>query len=197
MKVWKLLILLVLVIGLTGCGQQQKPEQERLSKPNDQVTTVVDQGENINKVEEVKNMAKNTANKVNLKLEGGVVEMELFPESAPKTVENFLSKAKSGYYEGLTFHRVEDWVAQGGDPLGTGTGGGEIATELSKVPFEIGSLGVARGGNIKISNDSQFFICTKDCSWLTGQYTNFGKVTKGMELVKKIKIGDKILQISD
>lgn len=125
----------------------------------------------------------------------GAITIKLYPESAPLTVNNFVAKAKSDYYKNLTFHRVEDWVVQGGDPEGTGRGGGDMATELSQVPFKIGSVGVARGQDIKISNDSQFFICTQDCSWLTGQYTNFGEVTAGMDVVNKIAIGDKILSV--
>lgn len=133
--------------------------------------------------------------KVILKTSKGEITLKLYPESAPETVKNFLTKSKSKYYNNLTFHRVEDWVVQGGDPDGNGTGGGKMATELSEVPFKEGSLGVARGGDIRISNDSQFFICTKDCAWLTGQYTNFGEVTEGMDVVKKMAIGDKILSL--
>lgn len=125
----------------------------------------------------------------------GQIVLQLFPDLAPKTVANFTAKASSHYYDGLIFHRVEDWVVQGGDPLGNGTGGGKMPTELSKTPFKTGSLGVARGGDIQISNDSQFFICTTDCDWLTGQYTLFGEVTQGMEVVKALAIGDKITSI--
>lgn len=125
----------------------------------------------------------------------GKMTIELYPSETPITVKNFVEKARSGYYNNLTFHRVESWVIQGGDPLGNGTGGGKMPTELSSRPFEIGSVGVARGGDIKVSNDSQFFICTDDCSWLTGQYTNFGKVISGFEVAKKIEIGEKIQAI--
>ena len=126
----------------------------------------------------------------------GEITVKLYPDSAPKTVANFANKAVSKFYEGLTWHRVEDWVIQGGDPLGTGTGGGDMPTELSSVPFKVGSLGVARGGNKAISNDSQFFICTTDCAWLTGEYTNFGEVTKGMDVAKQISVGDKIVKVT-
>lgn len=126
----------------------------------------------------------------------GTIEVELYPNKAAGTVKNFTTKATSGFYKNLTFHRVESWVIQGGDPLGNGTGGDKMPTELSDEPFVEGSLGVARGGDIKVSNDSQFFICTTDCDWLNGQYTNFGKVTKGMDVAKKIAVGDKILSIS-
>ena len=126
----------------------------------------------------------------------GNMVVKLYPQDAPKTVANFISKAESGFYENLTFHRVEDWVIQGGDPDGNGTGGGTMPTELNAVPFKTGSLGVARGGDIKVSNDAQFFICTTDCAWLTGQYTNFGEVIEGMDVAKQIASGDRIISIS-
>lgn len=126
----------------------------------------------------------------------GAFTIALDSQSAPKTVENFVNKAKSNYYNNLTFHRVEDWVVQGGDPDGNGTGGGSMPTELSQTPFVRGSVGVARGGDIQISNDSQFFICTKDCDWLTGAYTLFGQVTEGMDVVDAMQIGDTIKTIS-
>lgn len=132
---------------------------------------------------------------VDLATSKGTLRLKLYGAKAPKTVANFLQKAQNNFYNGLTFHRVEDWVIQGGDPLGNGTGGGSMPTELNQEPFKIGSLGVARGGDINISNDSQFFICTADCSWLTGAYTNFGEVISGMDIAKQIAIGDKIQSI--
>src|SRR5258708_18783386 len=123
----------------------------------------------------------------------GDIVLELYSQDAPNTVKNFITKAENGFYNNLTFHRVEDWVIQGGDPKGNGTGGGSMPTELNSKPFVIGSLGVARGGDIKVSNDAQFFITKTDASWLNNQYTNFGFVTKGMDVVSKIQIGDKIL----
>lgn len=125
----------------------------------------------------------------------GEIQVTLYPQEASKTVENFLFKAAAGFYNELTFHRVEDWVVQGGDPKGNGTGGGQMPTELNNKPFVVGSLGVARGGDIKISNDAQFFITKKDSPHLNNQYTNFGMVVKGMEVVEKIAVGDKILGV--
>lgn len=125
----------------------------------------------------------------------GDIEVAFYLQDAPKTVENFLSKAQSGFYKNLTFHRVEDWVVQGGDPLGNGTGGGNMPVEFNNKPFVVGSLGVASRGDGKVQNDAQFFITKKDSSHLNGQYTNFGMVTKGMDVVEKIAIGDKILGI--
>lgn len=139
--------------------------------------------------------AQSMSDTVKLTTSKGIVELKLYPEEAPKTVANFLAKADEGYYENLTFHRVEDWVVQGGDPEGTGRGGSTMPTELNDHPFRTGSLGVARGMDIKVSNDSQFFICTQDCDWLNGQYTNFGEVIKGMDVVKKIEVGDTITSI--
>src|SRR5690349_17562909 len=108
----------------------------------------------------------------------GDITVQLFATEAAKTVDNFAHKAKSNYYKGLIFHRVEDWVVQGGDPLGNGTGGGPLVTETNEEPFVVGSLGVAgtQGQNGIESNDSQFFIVKQDASWLNHQYTNFGKV---------------------
>ncbi len=137
-----------------------------------------------------------------IKTSKGNIKVILFGKEAQKTVENFINKAKSGYYKNLTFHRVEDWVVQGGDPRGNGTGGGAIQTELNAKPFLVGALGMAASGQMqvgqgaRISNDSQFFITKSEADWLDSQYTNFGMVTQGMEIVNSIKIGDKILGIT-
>jgi len=126
----------------------------------------------------------------------GDIDLTLFGDQAPNTVRNFIIKADTNYYKGLIFHRVENWVIQGGDPNGNGTGGGQMAAEQTTAPFVEGSLGVARGGNPQINNDSQFFITKTDASWLNGQYTNFGIVTSGMDVVDSMQIGDKILGIT-
>jgi peptidyl-prolyl cis-trans isomerase B (cyclophilin B) len=126
----------------------------------------------------------------------GDIKLVLYTDKAPNTVKNFVSKAKSGYYKNLTFHRVEDWVVQGGDPKGDGSGGGSMPVEFNEQPFVIGSLGVASRGDGQVQNDSQFFITKKDASWLNGKYTNFGVVVKGMDVVNKMAIGDKIFGIT-
>jgi len=137
-----------------------------------------------------------------IKTSKGDISVILFGKEAQKTVANFISKSRSNFYKNLSFHRVEDWVIQGGDPTGNGNGGGAIQTELNSKPFIAGSLGMAAssqmqvGQGARISNDSQFFITSKDADWLNGQYTNFGIVTKGMSIVNSIKIGDKILGIT-
>ncbi|HSX09420.1 MAG TPA: peptidylprolyl isomerase [Candidatus Saccharimonadales bacterium] len=127
-----------------------------------------------------------------IKTSKGNINLILFGAQAPNTVRNFILKADTNYYKGLIFHRVEDWVIQGGDPKGDGTGGGQMAAEQTTQPFVTGSLGVARGSNPQINNDSQFFITKSDSSWLNGQYTNFGVVTSGMDVVDSIQIGDTI-----
>jgi cyclophilin family peptidyl-prolyl cis-trans isomerase len=112
------------------------------------------------------------------------------------TIANFESKANAGEFNGRTFHRVEDWVIQGGDPLGTGTGGGNMPSEYNQITFGPGALGVARGGDPAINNDSQFFITKSDASYLDGQYTNWGQVTQGQDVVNQIAIGDTITGMS-
>ncbi len=122
---------------------------------------------------------------------GGEFIIELCPEQAPITCENFLKLAKSGFYNGLTFHRVIDgFMAQGGDPEGTGCGGsdenikGEFAMNgvMNTLSHTRGVVSMARSQNPN-SASSQFFICYGDCTFLDGQYAAFGKVTEGMEVV--------------
>lgn len=126
---------------------------------------------------------------------GGAFTIALRPDQAPNTVANFVAKSREKKYDGLVFHRVEDWVVQGGDPTGTGRGGGTMTTELNALPFKTGAVGVARGPDIRISNDMQWFVVTTDASWLDRQYTNFGQVTTGMEIVKGIRVGEVIKTI--
>ncbi len=131
-----------------------------------------------------------------IKTSKGDIELTLYTKDAPNTVANFVQKAQSGFYNNLIFHRVEDWVIQGGDPLGNGTGGGSMPVEFNNKPFIVGSLGVASRGDGKVQNDAQFFITKKDSQFLNGQYTNFGIVKSGMDVVEKIEIGDRILGIT-
>lgn len=128
--------------------------------------------------------------------EKGEITMVLYGEDAPYTVANFIKKSKDGFYNGLKFHRVEDWVVQGGDPLGTGTGGGNMPVEFNNKPFVIGSLGIASRGDGQVQNDAQFFVTKKDSSFLNGQYTNFGMVTEGMDVIEQLEIGDIITSIA-
>lgn len=131
-----------------------------------------------------------------IKTSKGDIEVEFYTKEAPNTVANFAKKAQTDFYKNLTFHRVEGWVVQGGDPLGNGTGGGNMPVEFNDKPFVVGSLGIASRGDGKVQNDAQFFITKETSSHLNGAYTNFGIVTKGMDVVNKIAIGDKILGVT-
>ncbi|MDP3940754.1 MAG: peptidylprolyl isomerase, partial [bacterium] len=137
-----------------------------------------------------------------IKTNRGTIGVILYNQDAKLAVKNFITKAKSGFYKNLTFHRVEDWVVQGGDPKGNGTGGGAFQSELNGKSFVTGSLGWAASSNMqvgqgaRISNDSQFFIVKSDAPWLDPTYTNFGIVEQGMSIVNSIKIGDKIVEIT-
>jgi peptidyl-prolyl cis-trans isomerase B (cyclophilin B) len=126
---------------------------------------------------------------------GGSFTIEFVPREAPKTVANFVAKAREGRYDGLTFHRVEDWVIQGGDPSGNGTGGGTMPSELNQLPFMAGAVGIARGPDIRVNNAMQFFVVKQDARHLDGQYTNFGRVSRGLDVVRLVRRGDVIKTI--
>lgn len=120
--------------------------------------------------------------------DGREIVIELFPEKAPNTVKNFIYLAKSGFYNGVIFHRViPGFVIQGGDPLGTGEGGPgySIKGEFNDIPFEEGIVGMARAPNPD-SAGSQFFITLGRAKHLDGKYSAFGKVIKGMEVAHQI-----------
>ncbi len=124
----------------------------------------------------------------------GDILMELDPQLAPKTVNNFVSLARNGYYDGLTFHRVvPEFVIQGGDPEGTGRGGPgyQFEDEPVKGDYIEGAVAMANSG--PNTNGSQFFICTVDDRHkLDKKYNLFGFVMKGMSVVKDVQVGDKM-----
>jgi cyclophilin family peptidyl-prolyl cis-trans isomerase len=123
----------------------------------------------------------------------GPIELELHSEDAPKTVENFVKLSRDGFYEGVIFHRViPDFMIQGGDPTGTGTGGPgyQFEDEFNQHPVERGALAMANAG--PNTNGSQFFIVTAEAApWLDGKHTVFGRVTSGMEVVDRISQVDR------
>ena len=118
----------------------------------------------------------------------GAIAVELFDEDAPKTVENFTKLARDGFYDGVIFHRViPDFMIQGGDPTGTGSGGPgyTFEDEFNDRKVVRGALAMANAG--PNTNGSQFFIVTTEAaSWLDGKHTVFGRVTDGMEVVNTI-----------
>ena len=123
----------------------------------------------------------------------GAVAVELFDEDAPKTVDNFLKLARDGFYDGVIFHRViPDFMIQGGDPTGTGSGGPgyTLEDEFNDNKVVRGALAMANAG--PNTNGSQFFIVTADaCPWLDGKHTVFGRVTDGMKVVDEISAVDR------
>ena len=129
---------------------------------------------------------------------GNEIRLEFYPADAPKSVDNFVTLAKKGFYNGLTFHRVvPDFVVQGGCPKGNGTGGPgyTIPAEFNKQKHLRGSLAMARSQHPD-SAGSQFYICYGATPHLDGNYTVFGKVTSGMEHVDRIKQGDRMKSVS-
>jgi peptidyl-prolyl cis-trans isomerase B (cyclophilin B) len=128
---------------------------------------------------------------------GGEIKLDFFPEDAPKTVENFVTLAKKGFYDGLTFHRVEPgFVVQGGDPPGKGMGGPgyKIKAEFNKQKHVRGAVAMARS-NDPDSAGSQFYIVLAPANFLDGKYTVFGIVTSGMDVVDKVRVGDKMKSV--
>ena len=129
---------------------------------------------------------------------GNEIRIEFYPEDAPKTVENFVTLAKKGFYNGLAFHRVvPDFVVQGGCPKGDGTGGPgyQIKAEFNKQKHLRGSVAMARSQHPD-SAGSQFYVCYGATPHLDGNYTVFGKVVSGMEHVDRIKQGDKMKTVA-
>lgn len=125
----------------------------------------------------------------------GPIVIELYPQDAPITVNNFVTLARDGFYDGLTFHRVEPWVIQGGDPEGTGRGGPGYRFEDEPVRGEYlrGIVAMANAG--PNTNGSQFFILKRDTP-LPKQYNLFGKVVSGMDVVDQIQVGDRMTSVT-
>ena len=148
-----------------------------------------------------------TATQATIKTNKGDIVVELYPDKVPLTVTNFLTLAKSGYYDGIKFHRIiEDFMAQVGDPLtkddskqamwGTGGPGYNIADEFdpSLTHSSEGILSMANAG--PNTGGSQFFITYEATPWLDGKHAVFGKVTSGMDVLRQLEIGDQIVTIS-
>jgi peptidyl-prolyl cis-trans isomerase B (cyclophilin B) len=147
---------------------------------------------------------RNTGHYAILDTDRGEIILELYPAEAPKTVANFEKLCKDGFYNKLTFHRVEPgFVVQGGDPAGNGTGGPgyELPAEISPTEKHVrGTVAMARRGDQvnpeRKSSGSQFYICLAPAPFLDSQYTVFGGVVEGMSAVDKIKVGDHIKKVT-
>ena len=174
------LIALILILSSSCTGSWQETSQEPAAESNPFASTVSTEG----------------AIKIQINVTGyGLIEAELYPKVAPETVGSFTKLISEGFYDGLTFHRVmNDFMIQGGDPLGTGFGnsGTNITGEFANNSFPNGLshtrgvLSMARGGTDMNSASSQFFIVQQDATFLDGDYAAFGLVTKGMEIVDSI-----------
>lgn len=203
-KIFFIMSLLFVAAVIAGCAAE--PVEYRST--NDQIFTPPEENNNM---QEAKSYSfpgilpdEQIQNKIAvITTPRGEITIELYPDEAPKTVSNFIYLAGEGFYNGLTFHRVEPgFVVQGGDPVGTGAGGpgytvpAEIAPTLKHVK---GAVAMARLPDQvnpeKASSGSQFYITLDEQSFLDGQYTIFGKVIDGMGVVEKISIGDTINSI--
>lgn len=169
------ILVIVMSLSLMGCGSTSDSDTESSWEGGNPIVTI-----------EMEN--------------GGIIELELYPEIAPITVANFCDLADSGFYDGLTFHRVvSGFMIQGGDPLGTGSGGSDekIVGEFSDNGYENnlshtrGVISMARSSSYD-SASSQFFICHGDCSSaLDGAYAAFGEVISGMDVVDEMTLVEK------
>lgn len=140
------------------------------------------------------NTTENSQNIIIMELEHGKIKIELYPDVAPNHVARMIQLSSEGFYDNVVFHRVIDgFMAQTGDPTGTGMGGSKLANlkaEFNKTKHERGVVSMARSSSPDSAN-SQFFIMLADSDYLDGQYTAFGRVVAGMEFVDKIKKGDR------
>ena len=142
--------------------------------------------------------SEGTGKNMVIETDHGTIEIEFYPNEAPLTVARIKELVSQGFYDGLTFHRVvPDFVVQGGDPKGNGTGGSgkNIKAEFNQHKHVLGTVAMARAQNPD-SADSQFYIALNSLPSLDNNYTVFGKVTSGIEAVKKIKIGDKMKKVT-
>ena len=181
------MVMSMLVMGLSGCGDSAKETKETKEASTPAATEQAQETKDGN--------YSSGKHHARIKIEEyGTIEVELDADTAPITVENFAKLVNQKFYDGLTFHRIiSGFMIQGGDPLGNGTGGSDenIKGEFSsngvenKISHKRGVISMARSQDPN-SASSQFFIMHQDGTYLDGEYAAFGKVTKGMEIVDKI-----------
>ena len=195
MRIKNLALAAALVLGLAACGDNSDEKANKDSKPAGQATAPVEAPAAAPAPAAPAATPAESRNLV-MELKGGKVNIELRPDLAPKHVERIRKLTKEGFYNGLKFHRViEGFMAQTGDPTGTGMGGSELGnlpSEFTSAPFKRGTVGAARARDPNSAN-SQFFVCFNDtgCKSLAGNYTVFGQVTSGMEFIDQVKKGDR------
>jgi cyclophilin family peptidyl-prolyl cis-trans isomerase len=185
-KIVCLAMIFLLVFSLAGCKKEIKKESSQTGVGENEV--MADTGKAKAQADTTEKLVRDKNPIVVIETDFGNIELELFWKETPITAGNLLKLVNKGFYNGLTFHRiVPDFVIQGGDPKGDGTGGPgyTIPFEQAKTKHLRGSLGMARSQDPN-SAGSQFYICLKDLPRLDGNYVVFGKVIKGMEAVDKI-----------
>ena len=205
MKYKILFIISFLIFAGAGCQTQRPPSvadlaaNPKLAEPKEEVPLTEEP-----KTLELNIKAPTTMNEqqienkvIRIKTQYGDIVFELFPTEAPLAAGNFVSLTGKGFYNGLTFHRVEpDFVIQGGDPKGDGTGGPGYMFKDETVTRDYLEGTVAMANSGPDTNGSQFFIMLKDTPQLPKKYTIFGKVISGMDVVKSIQPGDKMLSVT-
>ncbi len=193
-----LIIILSSVLFLSACTpnylrQENTPEPEESPNLNSNANTM--KNDKYSEAPSILPEAERTGKKVVMKTNKGTIEIELYGDKAPLTVSNFIFLTKDKFYDGLTFHRVEKdiEIIQGGDPLGTGSGGpGYTISEeppASGSDYKEGIIAMAKTAAPN-STGSQFFIMTGDFTGFNPEYSIFGKVISGMDVVKSIGVGD-------
>lgn len=188
-KIGAVAVAMLIMAAASGCGKQS--DSYSTDNTSSQTSSAAVSGQAADSKKNEKTVD------VSIKTEKGEIVLELRPDLMPITVENFMKLVDKGFYNGLKFHRVEDWVIQGGDPEGTGRGGPgwkikfETSPELTHVKY---AVGMARSDDPD-SAGSQFYILKKDSHGLDGRYAIFGTVIKGQDAVDKIEIGDKMTEV--
>ncbi len=191
MNLYKIITLIIL--SLLVCGPKKSEEVEGEEKKAEMPPPPLQPGKiKIGLSVKDKKVVLTGKEKAVIETNKGTFVIKFFPEDAPNTVKNFIRLAEAGFYDGLYFHRYEpDFVIQGGDPLGNGSGdaGYKIKAEFNKRKHLTGTVGMARGEDPN-SASCQFYITLSPQPHLDGKYTVFGRVVKGMDVVRKLRAGD-------
>jgi cyclophilin family peptidyl-prolyl cis-trans isomerase len=190
------LISLLTILGLvvlTGCNRQAENNSSAEGRAPDKPPAAKEQKpEPVDSGDSQKGVDMSDVGRAVIETDKGTMVLELYPDVAPKTVANFVKLIGAGFYNGLTFHRVEPgFVIQGGDPNGNGTGGPgyTIEAEFNAKPHVRGTLAMARSSDPD-SAGSQFYIALDRAPHLDNNYTVFGQLVEGMDVIDKIEVGD-------
>lgn len=187
----KIFVLLIVSVLITGCLGADNTQNRGKILDNNNLIPSTDEPDGVKKMSE-NPKAVVTTNK-------GVFKFELYAKRASTTTENFIGLTESGFYDGLTFHRYEpEFVIQGGDPRGDGTGGSEKTIPLEIHPeltHVVGAVGMARSQNPN-SASSQFYVTLAPAHFLDGNYAVFGIVTDGMDVVQSLRAGDRMEKVT-